>query len=238
MNSLPAEPQGKPSLFQGHSSHTHITTRIIFLISVCSHDISVIKITNDSVGPSEWKTSYRRPFLICPVHLCSLLSYQMPTLTLYSSYSNLFAVPRMCLAYSCPWTFTSASGFPGGVSDKELACQRRRCKRRWFDPWVGRIPWKRAWQHTPVFLPGDSCGQRSLADVVRGVTKSWTRLERLSMHAQAFTWGLLCLRCLSPTPALPSLASSHLEFKQCSVSPSSRIPHLFSTCYHHKLLCR
>ena len=32
-----------------------------------------------------------------------------------------------------------------------------------FDPWVGEIPWKRAWQPTPVFLPGESHGQRSLA---------------------------------------------------------------------------
>ena len=238
VNSLAAEPQEKPSLFQGHSCHTHITTRIIFLISVCRHDIPVTKITDDSAGPSEWMTSYRRPFLTCPVHLCSLLSYQMPTLTLHSSYSKLLAVPRMCLTYSCHWTFTSASGFPGGVSDKALACQRRRCKRRWFDPWVGRILWKRAWQHTPVFLPGESCGQRSLADVVRGVTQSWMRLKLLSMHAQAFTWALLCLRRLSPAPALPSLASSHLEFKQYSVSTSSRSPRLFSTCHHHKLLCR
>ena len=32
-----------------------------------------------------------------------------------------------------------------------------------FDPWVGKIPWRRAWQLTPVFLPGESHGQRSLA---------------------------------------------------------------------------
>ena len=31
-----------------------------------------------------------------------------------------------------------------------------------FDPWVGKIPWRRAWQPTPVFLPGESHGQRSL----------------------------------------------------------------------------
>ena len=36
-------------------------------------------------------------------------------------------------------------------------------KRRRFDPWVGKIPWRRAWQPTPVFLPGASHGQRSLA---------------------------------------------------------------------------
>ena len=54
-------------------------------------------------------------------------------------------------------------GFPSGTSGKESACQCRRCKRSWFDPWVGKIPWRRAWQPTPVFLPGKSHGQRSLA---------------------------------------------------------------------------
>ena len=33
--------------------------------------------------------------------------------------------------------------------------------RRWFDPWVGKIPWNRKWQLTPVFLPGKAPGQRS-----------------------------------------------------------------------------
>ena len=32
----------------------------------------------------------------------------------------------------------------------------------WFDSWVGKIPWRRAWQPTAVFLPGESHGQRSL----------------------------------------------------------------------------
>jgi len=54
-------------------------------------------------------------------------------------------------------------GFPGGTSDKEAACQCRRHKRCRFDPWVGKIPWRWAWQPTPVFLPGESHGQRSLA---------------------------------------------------------------------------
>ena len=47
---------------------------------------------------------------------------------------------------------------------KKLACQCRRHKRYGFDPWVGKIPWRRAWQPTPVFLPGKSHGQRSLDD--------------------------------------------------------------------------
>ena len=53
-------------------------------------------------------------------------------------------------------------GFPGGPSGKEPACQCRRLKRLWFDPWVGKIAWRRAWQPISVFLPGESHGQRSL----------------------------------------------------------------------------
>ena len=56
-----------------------------------------------------------------------------------------------------------ALGFPGGASGKEPACQRKRCKRREFSPWVGKIPWRRAWRPTLVFSPGESHGQRSLA---------------------------------------------------------------------------
>ena len=54
-------------------------------------------------------------------------------------------------------------GFPGVASGKEPACQCRKCKRCGFEPWVGKIPWRRAWQHTPLFLPGESHEQRSLA---------------------------------------------------------------------------
>ena len=57
----------------------------------------------------------------------------------------------------------SSRGFPGGASCKELSCQCRRHKRLGFNSWVGKIPWRRAWQHASVFLPGKSHGQRSLA---------------------------------------------------------------------------
>ena len=36
------------------------------------------------------------------------------------------------------------------------------CGRPGFNPWVGKIPWRKEWQPTPVFLPGESHGQRSL----------------------------------------------------------------------------
>ena len=37
----------------------------------------------------------------------------------------------------------------------------------WFSPWVGKIPWRRAWQLTLVFLPGEFHGQRSLAGYIQ-----------------------------------------------------------------------
>ena len=49
---------------------------------------------------------------------------------------------------------------PSWLSGKESTCQCRRCM---FDPWIRKIPWRRKWQPTPVFLPGKSYGQRSLA---------------------------------------------------------------------------
>ena len=52
--------------------------------------------------------------------------------------------------------------FPGGASGKEPDCQCRRLKRCGFDPWVGEIPWRREWQPTPVFFPGESHGQKIL----------------------------------------------------------------------------
>ena len=60
--------------------------------------------------------------------------------------------------------------FPGGASGKKTKkkktkpdCQCRGCKGHRFKFWVGEIPRRQAWQPTPVFLSGESHGQRSLA---------------------------------------------------------------------------
>jgi len=50
-----------------------------------------------------------------------------------------------------------------GTRGKEPACQCMRHKRLGFDPWVWKIPQRRAWQFTPVFLPEEFHGLRSLA---------------------------------------------------------------------------
>ena len=82
----------------------------------------------------------------------------------YLSYISILVFPLsffLSFFFSCIINFKK--GFPGGTSGKELACQCRRHKRCRFDPLVRKIPWRRAWQPTPVFLPGKSQGQRSPA---------------------------------------------------------------------------
>ena len=69
------------------------------------------------------------------------------------------------------------------LSGKESACQRRRYG---FDPWVGKIPWRRKWQPAPVFLPEKSHGQRSLAGYSPWGRKELDTTERLRMHAQVY----------------------------------------------------
>ena len=56
----------------------------------------------------------------------------------------------------------SLMGFPGGASGKEPICPCRRYKKCGFDPWVGKSSGGRARQSTPVSLPRESHGQRSL----------------------------------------------------------------------------
>ena len=55
--------------------------------------------------------------------------------------------------------------FEHWLSGKESTCSRRRCR---FDPWVGKIPGRRKWQPTPVFLPGKSHGRGVWRATVQG----------------------------------------------------------------------
>ena len=64
------------------------------------------------------------------------------------------------------------------VAQRQRTClQRRSCRRHGFDPWV---PWRRAWQPAPVFLPGGPHGVRSLEGCNPRITNSQTQLKQLS----------------------------------------------------------
>ena len=76
---------------------------------------------------------------------------------------------------------------PGGASHKELDCQCRRCKRCNFHPWVGKVHWRRAWQPTPVFLPGEFHGQRSLAGYISWGGKELDKTEATQQCICGFT---------------------------------------------------
>ena len=64
-------------------------------------------------------------------------------------------------------------GFSGGSVVKNLPANARDVGAM-QDPWVRKIPWRRKWQSTPVFLTGESDGQRSLAGYSPWGHKRWT----------------------------------------------------------------
>ena len=96
-------------------------------------------------------------------------------------------------------------GFPGGSSGKEPACQCR------FNPWVGKILLRRAWQSTPVFLPGESQGQRSLAGC-----SPWGRTESDTTEA---TWHTQPLPNLNYTSAFSDINIVSLKMETRVTGP-------------------
>ena len=84
--------------------------------------------------------------------------------------------------------------FLGGASGKEPACQCRRCKRWGFDPWVGKMPWRRACQPTPVILPGNPKDRGNWwATVQGGLKESNTSLGWRPLVPAHFPSSILCL---------------------------------------------
>ena len=86
--------------------------------------------------------------------------------------------------------------FPRWLSGKESACQ---CRRWEFDPWVGKISWRRKWQQpTPAFLPGKSHGQRSLLGCspcgCKTVGHNWATKQQQSI---SYLWQLCDLELVN-----------------------------------------
>ena len=96
----------------------------------------------------------------CMVHLCVLMERYSWT----DSGKKKKKVKNHCLEGDSVLTktYNSYIGLPMWLSGKESAYQCRSHRRHGFDLWVRKIPWRRAWKPTPVFLLGESHGQRSL----------------------------------------------------------------------------
>ena len=61
----------------------------------------------------------------------------------------------MCIHIADLFHYRAETGLSSGASGREPTCQCRRHKRCGVNPWVRKIPWRRAWQPTPVFLSGE-----------------------------------------------------------------------------------
>ena len=116
---------------------------------------------------------------------CHELPQRTPEITLWDWNLPLTPpLPRLVML-GCSFTCPShpAWGLPRWHSGKQSTCQCRRCRRRKrhrFDPWVGKIPWRREWLPTAVFVPGEFHGQRSLVSYTPWGGKELGTTEQLS----------------------------------------------------------
>ena len=91
--------------------------------------------------------------LLSTLDVSSIFGQYFPRISHFVDFSVFYGITRL----------------PRWLSGKESACQHRR---HGFDPYVGKIPWSRKWQPTPVFLLGESHGQKNLV-----VCHLWGRTE-------------------------------------------------------------
>ena len=121
-------------------------------------------------------------------------------------------------------------GLTRGFSGKESSSQCWRCQRCIFDAWVQKIPWRRAWQPTQIFLPRESHEQRSLAGYSPWGHKELDPTEWLSRHAHKGSSGNLRVGrkierspCISLHPARASCPSwlQHCLWEDATLRPHS-----------------
>ena len=93
-------------------------------------------------------------------------------------------------------------GLPWWLSDKESVCQCRRCG---FDHQVGKIPWRRKCQPTPVLSPGKSHGQRTLMGYSPWGHRSWT-WQQLNNNTQILICCVLIFICLKAFSNFPMIS--------------------------------
>ena len=123
------------------------------------------------------------------------------------------------LVWSLDWedplqkgTATHSSGlglpwWPGGASGKGHTYQRWRRKKWGFNPWVGKIPWRRKGEPAPAFLPREAHGQRSLTDYSPQCCKELDTTEVVShththTHTLQYSWASLVVQTVKNPPAV------------------------------------
>ena len=128
-------------------------------------------------------------------------------------------------------------GFPRWYRGKESACQCRNHRRCEFNPWVRKIPWRRDWLPTPVFLPGKSLGQRILMGHSTQGHKESDRTEHTCAVASSVQFSSVAPSCPTlcdpmdcSTPGLLlhhqllELAQTHIHRVNDAIQPSHHLP--------------
>ena len=111
-------------------------------------------------------------------------TFEQPHLLLFIFCPTYFSSYYVLIFYNFQHLTQHIFGLPRWLSGKESACQCRRQRRCRLDPWVGKIPWRRTWQPTPVFLPEKSQGQRNLMGYSPWGHKESDTTEGMSRHAR------------------------------------------------------
>ena len=115
----------------------------------------------------------------------------------------------MCKAFDI--TCENLRGFPDGSVLKNPPANARRHRRHGFNLWVGKIPWRRKLQLTPVFLPAESHGQRSLVGYSPWGHKESDMIEQQSMWGlYNWMWYLAAFKCLHFSHSLQLLDSQFI----------------------------
>ena len=107
---------------------------------------------------------------------------------------------------------------PKWLSGKEFTCQCRRCRKCGFDPCVGKIPWKRTWQPTPVCLPGKSLEGYSPWGCKESDTTEATKCVCVCARAHTHTPGVSCsTRDLWSFVAARGILACELLVSECGI---------------------
>ena len=130
--------------------------------------------------------------------------------TLHQDGQVVKALDVRCNGHMSTWVHTPllvvSLGLPRWCSGRESACQRRRHRRCGFNPWAGTIPWRRKRQLTPVFLPRESHGQRSLAGY-----SPWGRKKSDTTEQLIFYFIFYSLANAGYTGLIPGPGRSHMS---------------------------
>ena len=108
----------------------------------------------------------------CPLVVFTIRLLKGDAILGVTVFHGVRTIPKSCSLNAINDLPVKAGDFPVVQMVKNLL----QCRRLRFNPWVRKSPWRRKWQPTPVFLPGEFHGQRSLASY-HGIAKSQTRLN-------------------------------------------------------------